>query len=399
MSRMHANEMRECVHGDLVEHVQNIVDEFCDERITEDRIRQWRISRGVPEAEYRAFYESELGKYCLPPMAGGFDGPFIARAALVARLMRRAGATMPYLTDMTSMALLSTMRILSQQEIAEDLMSCNGRVAFSQAFSEGGQGESGSVTTEVTVDEGGIFLDGVKTFVANGQYIPRTLVYTRDMVNGTADGGVSLWLVPIDEPGVSTFPLNTVGQEMLAPARIEFEHVKLNPDWQIQTEGKLSQMLERQYELGRILICASSLGLAQAAMDDVLERCATHVSHGRNLGGIPQIQQKVADMAVRVRAMDMLVTRAAESISNGADADQQHLDCALMKYYVPKAATEVASEALQIFGGVGYTDDARVGRIWRDCRGNQIAQGTDEIMPHTVAKTLIKNCASRLVDF
>ena len=70
-----------------------------------------------------------------------------------------------------------------------------------------------------------------------------------------------------------------------------------------------------------------------------------------------------------------------------------------MKYYVPKAATEVASEALQIFGGVGYTDDARVGRIWRDCRGNQIAQGTDEIMPHTVAKMLIKNCASRLVDF
>ena len=158
---MHANEMRECAHDDLVEHVQNIVDEFCDERITEDRIRQWRISRGVPEAEYRAFYESELGKYCLPPMAGGFDGPFIARAALVARLMRRAGATMPYLTDMNSMALLSTMRILSQQEIAEDLMSCNGRVAFSQAFSEGGRGESGSVTTEVTVDEGGIFLDGV----------------------------------------------------------------------------------------------------------------------------------------------------------------------------------------------------------------------------------------------
>lgn len=385
---------------EIVDQVERAVDAFCDEHVTEERVRQWCISRGVPEAEYCAFYESELGRYCLPALAGGFEGPFIARTALVARMMRRAGATMPFLTDMTSMALLSTMRILSQQEIAEDLMSCNGRVAFSQAFSEGGQSdESSSVATEITVDDGGIFLDGVKAYVANGQYIPRTLVYTRDMVNGTADGGVSLWLVPIDEPGVSTYPLNTVGQEMLAPARIEFEHVKLDPEWQIQTEGKLPQMLERQYELGRVLVCASSLGLAQAAMDDVLERCATHITHGRYLAGIPQIQQKVADMAVRIRTMEMLVARAAESVSNGASADQQHLDCALAKYFVPKAATQVASEALQIFGGVGYTDEARVGRIWRDCRGNQIAQGTDEIMPHTISKMLVKNGASKLVDF
>ena len=60
-----------------------------------------------------------------------------------------------------------------------------------------------------------------------------------------------------------------------------------------------------------------------------------------------------------------------------------------MKRFVPKAATDVASEALQIFGGAGYTDETRVGRIWQDCRGNQIAQGTDEIMVGLIAKLLV----------
>ena len=60
-----------------------------------------------------------------------------------------------------------------------------------------------------------------------------------------------------------------------------------------------------------------------------------------------------------------------------------------MKRAVPRMATEVASEALQILGGRGYTDKARIGRIWQDCRGNQIAQGTDEVMVHLIAKSLM----------
>lgn len=385
------NELRDRIYG--------IVDEFCDERITEEKVKNWVSARGVPLAEYKAFYESPLGHYCLPPQMGGYEGLFEARAMLVARLARRAGAILPYQTDMNSMALLSTMRSLSQQEIITDFVERNGRVTFSQAFSEGGvQDDSASVSTEVTADEGGLYLDGEKTYVANGQFIPDTLVLTRDMVCGAADAGMSLWLVPVASEGVSTYPLNTIGQEMLAPARIRFDHVKLNPDWQIQTEGKLDKMLERQYELGRILTCAASLGLAQAAMDDALVRCATHRAGSRYLGTIPAVEEKIADMAAKIRSMDALVDRAAESVSKDDPADIQRVNCALMKYYVPRTATEVASEALQIFGGLGYTDETRVSRIWCDCRGNQIAQGSDEMMVHTVAKNLIKHFAHSLED-
>ena len=71
------------------------------------------------------------------------------------------------------------------------------------------------------------------------------------------------------------------------------------------------------------------------------------------------------------------------------------LDTALAKRYVPSMAAEVASSALQVFGGIGYTDQTRVSRIWRDCRGNQIAWGTDEVMAGVVAKSIVRKAGER----
>ena len=96
--------------------------------------------------------------------------------------------------------------------------------------------------------------------------------------------------------------------------------------------------------------------------------------------------------------METMIEKAALSVSDGSSFDELLLNCTLMKYYVPKAALEVADIALQIFGGAGYTDHTRVGRIWRDCRGNQLAQGADEMMIHTIAKQLVGDYATTMRD-
>lgn len=314
----------------------------------------------------------------------------LGRATLVEQMTKRAGATLPFLSIMVSMALLSSMRALSQTEITEELLSKSGWIGFSEAFSESNAGtDASAVRTTVTTDGEGIYLDGEKTFVSAGQFMAETLVLAHDPLFGCADGGLSLWLIPIDEPGIATFPLNTVGQEMLAPARLTFNHVKLDPEWQIQAEGKLDAMLKRQYELGRVLVCASSLGLAEAAADDALVYASEHMVKGRRMASLPQIQEKIAEMEISIRCMKQFVYQAARNADESLE--DFHLDCALMKRFVPQTATEVASQALQVFGGRGYTDEVRVGRIWRDCRGNQIAQGTDEVMARVISKILIDN--------
>lgn len=369
------------------------VDAFCDRYFTEDAIKQWCKSRGVPSTVYNAFYESALGKYCLPEYLGGRECSLAEKSAVIARLCHRAGAMLPFVNDMLSMTLLDSMREVSRREVVEELLTKSGHVMFSEAFSEARAGSDASaVQTIVSVEPDGVFLDGEKSFVSGGQFSPEALVLARDPVHGLEDGGLSLWLVPIDEPGVSTYPLETVGQAMTAPATLKFDHVELRPEQRIQTQGKLDSMLKRQYELGRILICAASMGLALAAMDDALDHANDHMVKGQTLGTLPQIREKLADMEVRNRAMCQLVYVAADSVDKGLQ--RCHLDCALMKRAVPRMATEVASEALQILGGRGYTNQSRVGRIWQDCRGNQIAQGTDEVMVHLIAKSLMANRAS-----
>lgn len=369
------------------------VDDFCDAYFTEDAIKQWCKSRGVPTTVYNAFYESSLGKYCLPEYLGGRECSLSEKSAVIARLCHRAGAMLPFVNDMLSMTLLDSMREVSRREVVKELLTKSGHVRFSEAFSEARAGSDASaVQTTVSVEGDGVFLDGEKSFVSGGQFSPEALVLARDPVYGREDGGLSLWLVPVDAPGVLTFPLETVGQAMLAPATLKFDHVELRPEQRIQTDGKLDAMLKHQYELGRVLICAASMGMALAAMDDALDHANDHMVKGQTLGTLPQIREKLADMEVRNRAMCQLVYYAADSVDAGLS--RSHLDCALMKRAVPRMATEVASEALQILGGRGYTDQSRVGRIWMDCRGNQIAQGTDEVMVHLIAKSLIANRVS-----
>ncbi|HAM15274.1 MAG TPA: hypothetical protein DCP91_05350 [Eggerthellaceae bacterium] len=374
--------------------VINLVDAFCDEHFDEPSIKQWCRSRGLPTRVYDAFYASDLAGYVLPRSVGGNDCPFLDRVTLIMAMVRRAGASLPFQSDMTALALLSSMRQVSQDEIVEDLYSHTGRVLFSQAFTEPNAGtDTQAVRTQVTSEADGIYLDGEKTYVSSGEFADNTLVLARDPMFGQMDGGMSLWLVPVRSEGVSTMPLNTIGQDMLASASLTFDHVKLNPEWQIQTEGKLNAMMKRQFGLGRVLVCASSAGLALAALDDAVVHAAEHTVKGRQLVSLPQIQEKLADMESRVRTILALTFQAARS----ADRDSRDfdLDTALAKRTVPSLAVQVASDALQVFGGIGYTDQTRVSRIWQDCRGNQIAWGTDEVMARVVAKAIVRKAGTR----
>lgn len=82
-----------------------------------------------------------------------------------------------------------------------------------------------------------------------------------------------------------------------------------------------------------------------------------------------------------------MLYRAVWDIEN--DTPDKRLSVALMKRFIPKTATEVASNAMQILGGLGYTEGSRVSSIWEDCRGNQIAQGTDQIMVYISAPLIL----------
>ena len=125
-------------------------------------------------------------------------------------------------------------------------------------------------------------------------------------------------------------------------------------------------------------------------MDDAVEWARERTAFGTPVSNFQQVQEMLTDMEVKLTNMRHMVYKAAWEFDHGV---HERLTVALMKRYVPRAATEVASDAMQILGGRGYTTHERISSIWQDCRGFQIAEGTDQIMVYIAAPLVMRKYA------
>ena len=246
--------------------------------------------------------------------------------------------------------------------------------------------------TSVRSVDGRLFMNGEKMFVNNGEYAPALLVAAIDE-DAPAENGhptLSMWMVPRTAKGVEAVPESKIGQEMLPFAHIRFDNVELDESWRLQGPAKGFPQLFSFFEYGRVFACATALGEAQAAMDDAVEWARERTAFGTPVSNFQQVQEMLTDMEVKLTNMRHMVYKAAWEFDHGV---HERLTVALMKRYVPRAATEVASDAMQILGGRGYTTHERISSIWQDCRGFQIAEGTDQIMVYIAAPLVMRKYA------
>ena len=191
-------------------------------------------------------------------------------------------------------------------------------------------------------------------------------------------------------------PEEKIGQPFLPFASIQLDDVELDEGWLLHDLSRGFSQVFGFFEFGRIFLCATALGEAQAAMEDAVAWARERKAFGTPIGQFQQIQQLICDMEVKLTNMRNLVYKAAWEFDNDV---HDRLTVAMMKRYVPAAATEVASDAMQILGGRGYTTRKRVSSIWQDCRGFQIAEGTDQIMVYIAAPLIFSRYATEQPPF
>lgn len=252
-----------------------------------------------------------------------------------------------------------------------------------------------SMRTSTRTVDGRLVLSGRKTFVNNGEYAPYLLVAAVDQdAPPGRHPALALWLVPHNLPGIEVYPIKKTGQSMLPFSDVVLKDVRLDESMRLHGRRTGFPQLFHLFELGRLFSCATALGLAQAAMEDAVAYARRRTAFGASIANFQVIEQMLVDMEVKLENMRNAVYKAAWMLDEGADARSARLAVALAKRYVPRAATEVASDALQIFGGRGYTCSERVSFIWEDCRGFQIAEGTDQIMVYIAAPLLMEKYAA-----
>lgn len=363
---------------------------FGTEVFTPDHVSQWCKDQGLPDDVMKRFVDTYY-KFADKESTSAAGHSLLDQALIIEELSRCAGATLPFQNDLFNLQIVDALSEAGNVDSAVADYRETGRLMFALAISEpdGGSDVMSMKTSTRTLD-GKIVLNGRKSYVNNGEYAPYIVVAAIDADAQTDDSypALALWLVPRNLKGIAAVPIDKIGQDMLPFASLSFQDVELKPEYRISAEHGDFRRLFQMLEYGRVLLCASSLGMAQAAMEDACAHARSRKAFGVQVGRFQQIETMLTDMELRLTNMRSILYRAAWAVDKGDS--ERRLAVALMKRYIPETAVEVASDAMQILGGLGYTESSRTCRVWRDCRGNQIAEGTDQIMVYIAAPLIVE---------
>jgi acyl-CoA dehydrogenase len=228
-------------------------------------------------------------------------------------------------------------------------------------------------------------LNGRKLWITNGVNADVALIIARTF-SPTCDGALSCFLVDRRETPYDVRKLDTMVLRCTGTAELGFSEVRIPRANLVGQEGKALAATLKGLDAARVNIAMGAVGAAQAALDLSIEHAKQRQQFGRPIGSFQLVQKHIVDMTVRVEAARALGLRAAHALQAGKDVRQA---CSIAKLYATEAAHEVASMAVQVHGGLGYSEDYPVERIFRDTRGGMIPEGTTEIQTLIIGREIL----------
>lgn len=247
--------------------------------------------------------------------------------------------------------------------------------------------DAASITTTAVKTDNGYVLNGRKCFITNAPYAQFFVVFAKtDKEAGVK--GISAFLVERDLPGVSIGKHeDKMGIRLATAADVILEDVEVPNDHLLGEEGKGFKLAMQTMDVARIDCAAGAMGIAQRALDLATEYAKTRVTFGKPIAKLQAIQFMLADMAIRAESARSLVLRAAELYDAG---QSDSLLCAAAKVAASEAAMQNALDALQIYGGYGYSREYPLEKLVRDAKIFMIFDGTNQILRSVVAGNLLR---------
>jgi len=268
-----------------------------------------------------------------------------------------------------------------------------GRMLIAFALTEPGAGsDAAGLTCQAVRDGDGWAISGRKRWCGYARNADAILVYARTvpMPGSARHRGISCFLVEKQRDG---FPDGLVGRPIakigyfgITSWELEFEGLRL-PRWSLMgAEGEAFAGGMQELTMARVQTAARATGCAQGALDEARVHAASRQQFGRRLDRFQAIRFRLAEMATQIEAARSLTYAAAVQLDAGRPAIET---ASMAKLFASEMAEWVASEAMQILGGNGYTTEHAVERHWRDARLTRIIEGTSEMQKHIIARRLL----------
>jgi alkylation response protein AidB-like acyl-CoA dehydrogenase len=251
--------------------------------------------------------------------------------------------------------------------------------------------DAGTMRSRATLNESGTHytINGRKSWVTSAPVADIIVLFTMtDPEKGHR--GISAFLIDADQPGFERGKKEPkLGIRASATSEIIFDNYQCPVENRLGEEGDGFKIAMAVLDAGRIGIAAQALGIAEAAMEASISYAQEREAFGSKIGEFQMIQQKLADMKCRVEASRLLVYQAALAKMNAAvTGDRYTLEASMAKLFASETAMWVATEAVQVHGGMGYSKEMPIERYFRDAKITEIYEGTSEIQRMVIARHL-----------
>lgn len=229
-------------------------------------------------------------------------------------------------------------------------------------------------------------LNGAKTWISNLD-IASFFVTFATSDRSLRHRGITAFIVPADTPGLSVHPFkNKLGFRPISTGELVLDEVRVGPEHLLGEEGGGFPVAMTAVERGRLAVAARATGLATACLDDSAAYASERVVFGQPIADYQMIQKKIADMAVEVEAARLLVGACADAMDDGRRARRES---SMAKLFASDVAQRAATEAVQIHGAYGVSEEYRVSRLYRDAKVFQLVEGSNEIHRKLIAEHVL----------
>ena len=241
--------------------------------------------------------------------------------------------------------------------------------------------------TTAVLDGDHYVINGAKNWITHGKSGDVAVVMVRTGEAGSSKG-ISAIVVERGTPGFSAGKKeNKLGMRASETTEMIFDNCRVPKENLLGVEGEGFKQAMKVLDGGRISIAALALGIAKGAYDAALAYAQERHQFGASISSFQGISFKLADMATEIEAAELLIRQAAYLKNNGMPVTKQS---AMAKYYASEVSVKVATDAVQIFGGYGYTKDFPVEKFYRDSKLCTIGEGTSEIQKIVIAREILK---------
>jgi alkylation response protein AidB-like acyl-CoA dehydrogenase len=370
------------------QQLREVMRDLCDKRIAPHAADVDEVAR-YPDEALSALTDAGLAAIHIPEKYDGQGGDLVASCIVVEEIARVCASSSMIVTcnKLGTTGLIMCGSDELNRQVLPSLAAGDAMASYALSEREAGS-DAAAMRTRARADGDNWVLNGSKCWISNGG---RSTWYTVMAVTDPDRGarGISAFMVHKDDPGFSLGPPERkMGLKGSPTTELYFDDCRIPGDRIIGEPGTGFGTALATLDHTRPTIGAHAVGIAQGALDAALAYVKERRQFGQRVSDFQSVQFMLADMAMQIEAARLLVYAAAAR----ADRDEQPLNftSSAAKCFASDVAMRVTTDAVQLFGGAGYTKDFPVERFMRDAKVTQIYEGTNQIQRVVMARALMK---------